>query len=121
MRTVKTLYFLSITFWIVFYLLFVLLGDDSSVANPYYLKNHEVYNSYFEFFNILSDLKPEYNLNVFTWCCDLINYIGDDYGYDYQTTNLIIFVIGIPLFILNIILIVIIQLFTLIKLNKKSK
>lgn len=117
MKSVNNFYVLSILFWGFYVYMIINCGDETAVPNSYYLKNHEVYKSFSDFMVVLSDL-PKYGLNLFTYCCDVINYIGDVYGYTYQDMNIILFVITPPLLFGNLILIIILQVVVIKNLKK---
>lgn len=112
-------YIISGLFWGFFLLCVLTLGSsETTVWNkqnfPYLLDND--YSSFSElvskFFtmNLSSDL--------FNYCCDVINYIGNSLGFSYTQMNLIIFVFGFPMFMLNLIVVLILQVFQIKKLNR---
>jgi hypothetical protein len=61
----------------------------------------------------------DYKINLFQWCCDFINFIGRDLGYDYQMMNLLIFVLILPGIFFNVLFIAISQ-FIVLRKNKNS-
>lgn len=118
----KRYYIISGLFWGFFLLCVLTLGSsETTVWNkqnfPYLLEND--YSSFSElvskFFtmNLSSDL--------FNYCCDVINYFGNSLGFSYTQMNLIIFVFGFPLFMLNMVIISILQMFEIVKLKKLIK
>lgn len=99
-------------------LLFLGKKQDISILNyQYYIKNY-TYTSFGDLLHVLINLDI-YNMNLFIWCCDCINFIGRCLGFNYQIMNLILFVFGVPLLILNLLIISIFQFFLLkrIKFN----
>lgn len=109
MKSAKNVYVLSILFWVFYGLIILACGDENVTPNPYYLKHHEVYQSLSDFMVVLSDL-PKYGLNLFTYCCDVINYLGYVLGYSYQDMNIVFFVVTPPLLIGNLILVIVSQI-----------
>jgi hypothetical protein len=117
MKSAKNVYVLSILFWSLYVLMILGCGDDSAIPNPYYLRNHATYTSVSDFLEVFTDLS-HYGLNLFTYCCDIINYIGDGLGYNYQDMNIIIFVVTPPLLLGNLISIIVSQIIVINNLKK---
>jgi hypothetical protein len=117
MKSAKNVYVLSILFWSFYGLMILGGGDDSVVPNPYYLRNHATYTSISDFLEVLTDLS-HYGLNLFTYCCDVINYLGDFFGYSYQDMNIILFVVTPPLLFGNLICIIVSQIIVINNLKK---
>lgn len=118
MKLLKYIYSISSIGWIVFLFAIILFGntDDSSIAGfPYYLEKQN-YESFLNVIEVLFNL-DKYNLSFFCWCCDCINYIGRTIGYNYEVTNILIFVIILPGIFINLLLVAIIQYFVLRKLR----
>lgn len=106
MKFLKSVYILSIIFWIILIFSVISLGSDQFELSPY-LINDYTYKSFSDLFYTLF-LKVN-NLTLFEKCCDIINFTGRFYGYSYQDMNIIIFVIFSPLFVLNLLLICLVQ------------
>lgn len=116
----KRHYIISALFWGFFLLCVLTLGStETTVWNiknfPYLLQKDytslsEIVSKFFEI-NLSSDL--------FNYCCDLINFTGNSLGFSYTQMNLIIFVFALPMFIVNLIVIVIFQVIEIKKLNRK--
>ena len=114
MKFIKSIYWGSVIFWLVVFSVILLCGNESYVVSPYLLKGYR-YDSYLDLFATL--FLKDNNLTLFEKCCDIINYIGRNYGYSYQDINIIIFVIISPLLMLNLIVISASQFFFI--LSKK--
>jgi hypothetical protein len=119
MKRLKIIYKSSILFWIVIFL-FTRFGDNHK--NPriddfeFLNKTHD-YTDYIDILRVLFNLE-DYKINLFQWCCDFINFIGRDLGYDYQMMNLLIFVLILPGIFFNVLFIVVYQYILLRKNNK---
>ena len=118
LSNMKKYYIISVLFWVAFMLGVLNLGDKMTTNwnkqnFPYLLEDNysSVLDITIKFFEI--DLKKD----VFNYCCDVINYIGNLLGFSYTQMNLIIFVIGVPLFILNLIVVLIFQFLEIKKLH----
>lgn len=125
MKKLKYVYYVSLFLWCVVFLLILTQGKatDQEIKNYPYLnyrdkahdgKNDVEYKTLHEVFSVLTNLENYKNkqgsyLNSFEWCCDFIRFIGTKLHYDYQTMNMIFFVYTIPLFLLNILVILCIQ------------
>jgi hypothetical protein len=105
-------------FWVFCFLLMVFMGDDSAIGNPYYLSNGH-YDSWWELFTTAFDLNGGDQL--FLYCCDVINYTGESFGYSYADMNLIIFVFFGPLLFLNLLLILLVQNRRIRQLEKENE
>ena len=114
MKFIKSIYWGSVIFWLVVFSVILLCGNESYVVSPYLLKGYR-YDSYLDLFATF--FLKDTNLTLFEKCCDIINYIGRNYGYSYQDINIIIFVIISPLLMLNLIVISVSQFFFI--LSKK--
>ena len=103
MKTLKLTYRGSILFWIIVFL-FTRFGgnpknpriDDFDFLN----KTHD-YTDYIDMIRVLLNLE-DYKINLFEWCCDFINFIGRNLGYDYQMMNILIFVVILPGLFFNV-------------------
>ena len=118
LSNMKKYYIISVLFWVAFMLGVLNLGDKMTTTwnkqnFPYLLQDDysSVSDITIKLFEI--DLKKD----VFNYCCDVINYIGNLLGFSYAQMNLIIFVIGVPLFILNLIVVLFFQFLEIKKLH----
>jgi|LakMenEpi03Aug12_release.lakeMendotaPanAssembly.Ray.scaffolds.fasta_scaffold113275_6 hypothetical protein len=116
----KKYYYISVLFWVVFIVGLFYFGDPETtswnkVNFPYLLEKD--YTSLFS----LSTKFFEINLekDSFNYCCDVINYFGNELGFSYTQMNLIIFVFGLPVVIINLLLILILQFFEIRKLSSR--
>lgn len=120
MNQLKIIYIGSILFWIIIFLLTLFGGNPK---NPHiddfdFLNKTHDYIDYIDILSVLLNLE-DYKINVFEWCCDFINFIGRDLGYDYQMMNILIFVLILPGIFFNVLFITIVQFIT-IKKNYNS-
>jgi hypothetical protein len=108
----------SVIFWVFCFLLMVFMGDDNAISNPYHLSNGH-YDSWWELFTTAFDLNGGDQL--FLYCCDVINYTGESFGYSYADMNLIIFVFFCPLLFLNLLLLLVVQYRRIRQLEKENE
>jgi len=112
-------YIISGLFWGFFLLCVLKLGSsETTVWNkqnfPYLLDND--YSSFSELVSKFYTINL--STDLFNYCCDVINYIGNSLGFSYIQMNLIIFVVGLPMFMLNLIVVLILQAFQIKKLSR---
>jgi hypothetical protein len=110
MNQLKIIYKGSILFWIAVFLITVLGGNtkNSRINDFAYLNKTHFYTDYLDILNVLFHLE-DFKINLFEWCCDFINFLGRDFGYDYQMMNILIFVLILPGIFFNILFIAIYQ------------
>ena len=111
-------YNISVLFWVVFTIVVLSLGNSETVSNnkkffPYILQND---------YNGVSDISIKFfDINLekdsFNYCCDIINYIGNTLGFSYPQMNIIIFVVLLPLIIVNLLTVLILQYFEIKRLR----
>jgi hypothetical protein len=114
----KKIYLLSLFSWS--FLLFVIFCGGSEAAKNFNHKNfpYLIKKDYVDYDDLIqTGLENVDANNLFNYCCDVINFLGCDFGYTYTEMNLIIFVFFGPLFIINLILIVVLQGFYIKKLS----
>ena len=112
-------YNISLLFWIVLTIGLLNLGDSKTISHnktafPYILQKD---------YNGVSDICVKFfeiNLETdcFNYCCDIINYIGNTLGFSYPQMNIIIFVIVLPLIIINLIIVSILQFLEIKRLSR---
>jgi len=120
MKTLKLIYKSSILFWSVVFLLTRFGGNSKNprIDDFEFLNKPHDYTDYIDILRVLFNLE-DYKINLFQWCCDFINFIGRDLGYDYQMMNLLIFVLILPGIFFNVLFIAISQ-FIVLRKNKNS-
>lgn len=116
----KKQYLISTIFWLFFIVLIISMGDESIALNnkehfPYYLSQ---YGSFLDLLFKLTEIN--YNKDLFVYCCDVINFCGRYFGYSYADMNLIIFVVAMPMFLINLIILLIIQHREIKRLQERS-
>ena len=119
MKTLKLIYKSSILFWIVVFLLTRFGGNSKNtrIDDFEFLNKTHDYTDYIDILRVLFNLE-DYKINLFEWCCDFINFVGRDLGYDYQMMNLLIFVVILPGIFFNVLFIAISQFIVLRKNHK---
>jgi hypothetical protein len=118
MKKLKLIYKSSILFWIVVFLFTRFGGNPKNprIDDFEFLNKTHVYTDYIDILGVLFNLE-NYKINLFEWCCDFINFVGRDLGYDYQMMNLLIFVLILPGIFFNVLFIAISQFIVLRKNN----
>ena len=118
MKTLKLIYRGSILFWSVIFLLTRFGGNSKNtrIDDFEFLNKTHDYTDYIDILRVLFNLE-DYKINLFEWCCDFINFVGRDLGYDYQMMNLLIFVVILPGIFFNVLFIAISQFIVLRKNN----
>jgi len=134
LNKLKFIYLGSLFFWLFLICVICVAGNATKKQidfYPYYankviindkLINKFEYKSVSDLLYVFSNLekcktKDGHFLNTFEWCCDFIRFIGTNLEYDYQIMNLIIFIVCLPLFIFNILVILIAQHLVIKKLS----
>jgi hypothetical protein len=115
----KRHYTISLLFWTFFLICVLTLGSSETTSwnkinFPYLLQKD--YQSFFDIF--LKFFEINLSSDLFNYCCDLINFFGNTLGFSYTQMNLIIFVIGLPLFITNLLVIIFFQFLELKRLKR---
>jgi len=110
MKTLKLIYRGSILFWSVVFLLTLFEGNPTNprINTFKFLNETHDYTDYVDILTVLFHLEAN-KINLFEWCCDLINFIGKDLGYDYQMMNILIFVVILPTLFFNVLFIAMYQ------------